>query len=139
MGTNFGVTKNGVLYASGVHISGAITGSTITGGTIIGASIGCKPANATKYTFYVEGTTGHLTCNSATIGGWTVDKDGFNNGTSGTSGTYVTPGGIGYKNEKFHVDADGNLFATSATFDTSLTVKSKRSGGDTVLSVNSSG
>lgn len=34
MGSNFGVTKTGTLYATGVKISGAISGSTFTGGSI---------------------------------------------------------------------------------------------------------
>jgi hypothetical protein len=41
-------------------------------------------------------------------------------------------------NSPFYVDAEGNLFATSATFDTALTVKATR-GGDNVFYVDSSG
>lgn len=148
IGTKFAVDNKGNLYANDATInnltavggsfsgtissSATISGGTIKGGKIIGAEI--YVPEETGALFSVN-SAGKLTCTSATIGGWEVSdgSNGFSNGN-----TYVRSSGIGYNNEKFYVDKDGNLFATSAVFDTSLTVKAKRNGDD-ILTVSSSG
>lgn len=148
VGTKFAVDNKGNLYANDATInnltavggsfsgtissSATISGGTIKGGKIIGAEIYVPEETGSLFSV---SSAGKLTCTSATIGGWEVSdgSNGFSNGN-----TYVRSSGIGYNNEKFYVDKDGNLFATSATFDTSLQVLAKRDG-DTVLSVTSSG
>ena len=73
IGSNFGVTKTGGLYASNVDISGKIT--------------------ATSGSF-----TGSITSTSGTIGGWTIKSSALYNGTdsmsSATVGTYIGTDGI---------------------------------------------
>ena len=162
---NFRVDWVGNLYASGATIYGAIHASSgtftgeinattgeiggwtigtdrLTGGNVTlnsGGSITIKDEN----TFHVT-NAGRLTCSSAKIGGWEVQQ-GSNGGASGFSyngvGQMLSSGfsyggnGVG---SPFYVDAEGNLYATSATFDTSLTVKASR-GGSNVFYVDSSG
>lgn len=143
VGTKFAVDNKGNLYANDATInnltavggtfSGTISSSaTISGGTIMGAVI--KNGNGS---FKVT-KEGHLTASSANIGGWTVgpansDTDGFRSGR-----LIMSPSmGLNY-NENFTVDAEGNLKATSAVFDKSLTVKAQRNGA-TVLEVNNTG
>lgn len=147
LGSNFAVDKSGNLYAKNVQLtnitaSGAITGSTVSGSTVSGSKISggtivaahIYGPSADNKTFELT-TAGKLICSSAEIGGWNVENNsgGFSNGN-----TYVSSSGIGYNNKKFYVDKDGNLFATSATFDSSLDVKATR-GGNNVFSVDSSG
>lgn len=125
---------NGTITAIDGKIGGWVIGSTtLTGGAVelnSGGSITIKDVN----TFHVN-SDGKLTCNSATIGGWNVTSStgGFSNGN-----TYVSSAGIGYNSKKFYVDEEGNLFATSAVFDTNLTVKGSRNGS-TVMSVDKNG
>lgn len=147
-----GATISGAIYASQGSFTGTISakkgdigGWTIgtdrlTGGNVTlnsGGSITIKDEN----TFHVT-NAGRLTCSSAKIGGWEV-KDtsgsaGFSyNGVGQMLSSGFSYGGNGV-GSPFYVDAKGNLYATSATFDTSLTVKSSRNGNN-VLYVDSSG
>lgn len=151
-----GATINGTIHASGGTFNGKITAtegsiggwkinsnslSTADGTTMVlnsGGSITIKDTN----TFHVT-NQGHLTCSSATIGGWDVKESstggsGFSYSGVGqmlSSGFSYGGNGVG---SPFYVDAEGNLYATSATFDESLTVKSSRNG-DIVFLVDSSG
>ena len=127
------INATGGTFTGNIIANGTISGGTISGARIIGAYI--ANSNSDNPTFSVN-SDGHLIAASANIGGWEV--------TSGSSGlssgnTYVAPDGIGYNNQKFYVDKDGNLFATSATFDTSLVVKSSRNSSAVVFSVDSAG
>ncbi len=147
-----GATIYGAIYASSGKFTGEIEAtsgeiggwtineSSLTGGNVTlnsGGSITIKDTN----TFHVT-NQGKLTCASATIGGWDV-KDtsgaqGFSyNGVGQMLSSGFSYGGNG-ANSPFYVDSDGNLYATSATFDTSLTVKASR-GGSNVLYVDNTG
>lgn len=137
-----GTFKGAINATSGTLGTLKVTG-TLNGGKIVGAGIyGSVIANdedLTKATFHVT-TAGHLTAASATIGGWSVQDTSGSGGYSGFSYPGVgsmTQDGLAF-GDNFIVDADGNLFATSATFDTSLTVKAER-GGSNVFTVNSTG
>ncbi len=66
-GENFGVTKTGILYASGVNISGKITA---TSGTIGGCSI----SSSGKLTIPAANITGTLKSNQIAAGAITADK-----------------------------------------------------------------
>ena len=103
MGSNFGVTSGGTLYANNANISGTISGSTITGGSI----------NIGDGTFKVD-TNGNMTATSATIEGAIK--------SSTISGSTITGGSISINNGVFKVDTNGNMTATSAT------IKGKISG-----------
>jgi hypothetical protein len=96
---NFGVTRDGVLYANGAHINGSgtfsgdITCNTITAngtGTIAGWYIDANTiskgnikldsyngtissVNSSGNTFSVN-NNGEMTSNAGTIGGWTISK-----------------------------------------------------------------
>lgn len=147
-----GATISGTVHASSGTFNGKITAtegsiggwtigsSSLTGGNVTlnsGGSITIKDVN----TFHVT-NEGKLTCASATIGGWDV-KDtsgsaGFSyNGVGQMLSSGFSYGGNG-ASSPFYVDKDGNLYATSATFDTSLTVKASRNGNN-VFYVDSSG
>ena len=129
-----GGTFTGTVNVEGVLSGGTIKGATIKGGTLdIGS--GAAEGNVGTAPFHVN-ADGSFVATSGTIGGWTVTKgSGFSSG--GTGGVYVNPTGMGY-GTKFAVDQDGNLTATSAVFDTSLTVKGIRNG-TTVMEVDSKG
>lgn len=147
-----GATIRGAIYASQGSFTGTISAKNgdiggwtigtdkLTGGNVTlnsGGSITIKDEN----TFHVT-NAGRLTCSSAKIGGWEV-KDtsgsaGFSyNGVGQMLSSGFSYGGNGV-GSPFYVDAKGNLYATSATFDTSLTVKASR-GGSNVFYVDSSG
>lgn len=139
--TATGADIKGTIEATGGKISGTLTVTgTLDGGKIVGAEIyGATIANSeTNPTFSVN-ASGRLVAASGNIGGWEVSSGG----SGGGSGfTYAGVGsmlstGLTFGN-KFFVDAEGNMFATGATLDTSLTVKGVRNG-DTVLNVDSSG
>lgn len=151
-----GATINGTIHASGGTFNGKITAtegsiggwkinsnslSTVDETTMVlnsGGSITIKDAN----TFHVT-NQGHLTCSSAKIGGWDVKESsaggsGFSySGVGQMLSSGFSYGGLG-ANSPFYVDPKGHLFATSATFDESLTVKSSRAGQN-VFDVDSSG
>lgn len=109
LGENFAVDSKGNLIANNATInnltavggtfSGTISSSaTISGGTIMGATI--QNGNGS---FEVT-ADGHLTCTSATIGGWEVNKDSL----SSPSGSMVLSSGSGGISSKyFNSDADG--------------------------------
>ena len=146
----FQVNWNGGLEATGATITGAINATsgtfsgditvtgTLDGGTITGAAIyGATIANDKDNPTFSVDSKGHLIAASANIGGWNVSSGtgGFN---YGNGSLYVSPtSGLKFT-DKFTVDAAGNLKATSAVFDTSLTVKSARAGSN-VLYVDSKG
>lgn len=150
----FKVNWNGGLEATGANITGTINATdgtlgnltvngTLNGGTIKGANIyGSVIANnedLTKASFHVT-TAGHLTAASATIGGWNVSDTSGSGGYSGFSYPGVgsmTQNGLSF-GENFVVDEKGNLKATSAVFDTKLTVTGTRDG-TTVMEVDANG
>ena len=150
-----GATISGAVYASQGSFTGTISAkngdiggwkinsnslSTADGTTMVlnsGGSITIKDTN----TFHVT-NQGHLTCSSAKIGGWEVKDTSGSAGFSYSGVGQMLSSGFSYggngAGSPFYVDKDGNLYATSATFDTSLTVKASRGGAD-VFKVNSSG
>ena len=71
MGSNFGVTSGGKLYASGAEISGALNGGSI--------NINDK---------FIVTSAGYVTATSGKIGGWTIDSDEIKRGNTvlGTDG-----------------------------------------------------
>lgn len=135
-----GATVTGTINATGGHFTGTVTvdgtidGAKITGAEIYGATIANSETNPT----FSVNASGRLVAASGNIGGWEVSSSG--SGGSGFSypgvGSMLSTGLTFGK--KFFVDAEGNLFATSATFDTSLTVEASRSGKE-VFKVDSSG
>lgn len=147
-----GATIYGAIYASSGKFTGEIEATTgkiggwtigtdrLTGGNVTlnsGGSITIKDTN----TFHVT-NEGRLTCSSAKIGGWEVKDTSGSAGFSYSGVGQMLSSGFSYggngAGSPFYVDKDGNLYATSATFDTSLTVKSSRNGNN-VLYVDSSG
>lgn len=88
IGSNFGVTKTGGLYASNVDISGKIT--------------------ATSGSF-----TGSITSTSGTIGGWTIKSSALYNGTdsmsSATVGTYIGTDGIRQYSKSAYVNIQNGI------------------------------
>lgn len=95
VGTNFGVHKDGTLYATGAKISGAITTNAlmVTGGTItIGSSSGTyfNVDNNGKLTATKVSVSGDITCNKlianteGSIGGWTISSNALSNADAGT-------------------------------------------------------
>ena len=101
VGSNFSVTSNGILTASGASISGTITA---TSGTIGGWTIGTSSIHAGSTYLYSNGqivatnanisgtiTATTLTCNSGTIGGWTIGNNSISaTGYWGTTTLYST-------------------------------------------------
>lgn len=133
-----GGTFTGTVKVEGVFSGGTIKGATIKGGTLdIGS--GAAEGAVGSAPFHVN-ADGSFVATSGTIGGWNVSSGGSGGGAAGFSypgvGSMLNTG-LTF-GDKFYVDAEGNLFATSATFDTSLTVTSSRGGGE-VLKVDSSG
>ena len=112
---------NGTITAIDGEIGGWKIGTTtLTGGNVTldsGGSITIKDAS----TFHVN-SSGHLTCTSATIGGWTVSSSssGFSNGSNFS----MTPTGISFTGTggSFTVSKDGTVtvnkinVTTKATF-----------------------
>ena len=148
-----GATVYGAIYASSGKFTGEIEATTgkiggwtigtdrLTGGNVIlnsGGSITIKDEN----TFHVT-NAGRLTCSSAKIGGWEVKDTSGSAGFSYSGVGQMLSSGFSYggngASSPFYVDKDGNLYATSATFDTSLTVKASRGGANNVFYVDSSG
>ena len=155
---NFKVSWNGTLYATGADISGTINatsgkfsgeiestsgtigGWTITGdglsngnihiyssGTIEGVNISSSSINSDGDPFYVD-TSGNLTANSGTIGGWSVGPEGFSN----ASGWSMGPGtGLDF-GDGFTVDANGVLHAQGAEIEGEITATSGEIGGWTI-------
>ena len=108
VGTKFAVDNKGNLYANDATInnltavggtfSGTISSSaTISGGTIMGAII--KNGNGS---FEVT-ADGHLTCTSATIGGWKVTKTEIQS----TNGGFKLNPGNGISSKYLNTDEDG--------------------------------
>ena len=147
-----GATIYGAIYASSGKFTGEIEATTgkiggwtigtdrLTGGNVTlnsGGSITIKDEN----TFHVT-NAGRLTCSSAKIGGWEVKESSGGSGFSYSGVGQMLSSGFSYgglgANSPFYVDPNGHLFATSATFDESLTVKASR-GGSNVFYVDSSG
>lgn len=99
-GSNFGVTSDGVLYATGANISGTITA---TDGNIGGWTIG---TDSLHYSTYALGASNSVylcpggSSTSATIGGsnnisgWTITS-GSTFGVTNTGAMYSTSGKIG--------------------------------------------
>ena len=113
------------LTAVGGNFSGTISSSaTISGGTIKGAII--QNGNAS---FEVT-AGGHLTANSANIGGWHVSEGGgFSNPSNGFS---MSPtGGLGFSGSggNFGVDGTGKMSATGADIAGKITAKDGEIGG----------
>lgn len=109
LGTKFAVDSKGNLTANdatinnltavGGSFSGTISSeATISGGTIMGAII--KNGNGS---FEVT-ADGHLTCTSATIGGWKVDKDSL---SSATGSLKLNSGTGGISSKYFNSDDEG--------------------------------
>ena len=135
VGNTFGVTKAGVLYATGANISGTLTagsGSTIGPWNITANSI----YKGTSESFYTSGVmyfgdsglslgntfkvtnAGKLTATDATIGPWNVTSTSIYKGTSEsfyTSGVmYFGNSGLSLSNT-FKVTSSGELTATIGT------------------------
>lgn len=135
MGTKFGVTKDGIMYASGANISGTITATTLTAqnGTIGQWKIGAKAlyyggTSEDNATTTLDGSNGSIvgaTVKGAIIKGGTLDI-----------GAGAADKDVG--TAPFSVNDQGVLSASGAIFDTSLIVKAKR-GGNNVLEVTSDG
>ena len=132
MGSKFGVTENGDLYASSATLSGSISGSSISGGTISGASISAGSiSGATISGGSVSGAS--LSGNTGSIGGFTITDNALTatgitlaaNGNINCSAltisgkrilTYITDNSwhshsIPVTLKSIH-DRDGNLLAT---------------------------
>lgn len=95
VGWNGQVTAQGGTFtninAVGGNFSGNITvNGSMTGGDIIGANIYGPTKNSP--TFKLNGGTGHLTCTSATIGGWDVSASGLSSPSGSMS--FSPSGGI---------------------------------------------
>lgn len=77
LGSGFGVTTSGALFANGATISGTITSSnaTITGGSL---KVGSKFTVGTDGTLSCSGATisGKITATSGTIGGCSINSSG---------------------------------------------------------------
>ncbi len=118
-----------------LDVTGTLDGGTVKGATILGGTLDIGGNGTVGNGSFSVKNDGSFVATEGTIGGWKVAQgSGFSNGTGSV---YVNPDGMGF-GKKFAVDEDGNLTATSATFDTSLVVKANR-GGNNVFEVDSSG
>lgn len=102
IGSNFAVNWNGDLEANNAQFQGTITGSTITGGEIYVPSAtnpsfsvnaaGTLTATGADIEGDINATT--LTCESGTIGGWTIGKTTLTGGvvTLDSGGTITVKG-----------------------------------------------
>ena len=118
-----------------LKVVGTISGGTISGATILGGTLDIGGSGAVGGGSFSVANNGSFVATEGTIGGWKVTaSSGFSNSAGSV---YVNPDGMGF-GTKFAVDEEGNLTATSAVFDTRLTVKSAKAGNN-VLEVNSSG
>ena len=123
IGSNFGVSNTGVLYAGSVVISGAIT--------------------ATSGSF-----TGSIYASSGTVGGWTIGSASIysnptssryvylNNGTGTNGDVLVVRNGTGTTADPytwpFYVRADGTLVASKATITGTITSSSASITGGSI-------
>jgi len=128
-------------YITGnLDVIGSLKGGTISGATILGGTldIGENITAAGQGSFRVA-SNGEFWATEGTIGGWKVTSTAGNQGFSYDGVGYMDSSGLGFgPDDKFFVDSKGNLYATSATFDTSLTVLGARDG-DEVFKVYSDG
>ena len=140
IGSGFGVTNNGVIYASGAQISGVLkagANSTIGPWTVTSGSIQTGAYNSSGKMYFGSdglsiGTTfrvdsnGKLTATGADIGGvlnaganstigpWTVTNNSIQTGNYNTSGTmYFGTSGLSI-GTAFVVNSGGKLIATGA-------------------------
>lgn len=119
-----------------LDVIGSLKGGTISGATILGGTLDIGGSGAVGGGSFSVANNGSFVATEGTIGGWQVtESSGFSNSAGSV---YVNPDGMGF-GTNFAVDEDGNLTATSAVFDTSLTVKSSKSAATNVLYVDSSG
>jgi hypothetical protein len=82
-GSNFGVLKNGAMYASGANISGIITATSGLVGNCRIEDGGIVSANSN----FVISPEGDIYANGGIIGGWKIGE-GIIHSTSGVYGTY---------------------------------------------------
>lgn len=143
LGSNFAVDSKGNLYANNANLtnitaSGTISGSTITGTEISGSTITASEMSASTITAteFTNGTTfsvtseGHLTCSSASIGGWEVSDSGGGFSNSSTGFSMSPSGGLSFSGTNtFGVDSTGKLTATGAEIDGKITAEEGEIGG----------
>lgn len=143
LGSNFAVDSSGNLYANNANLTnitanGTISGSTITGSEISGATISASEMTTTTITAseFTNGDTfsvsaaGHLTCSSASIGGWEVSDSGGGFSNSATGFSMSPSGGLNFSGDNtFGVDSSGKLTATGAEIDGKITAQEGEIGG----------
>jgi hypothetical protein len=157
LGTSFGVSNSGVLYATNANITGNINATTIKAndGTIGGWTIGANTLSSTNVTlsstagsdkkainvnsgvFYVL-NSGFMYASSGTIGGWSVSASSFTStdgkATLNASGSIVGAS-IYVPNTtapKFKVDSTGKMTATGADINGKVTADEGEIGGWTI-------
>ena len=157
LGTNFGVSNSGVLYATNANITGKINATTIKAndGSIGGWSIGANTLSSTNVTlssaagsdkkainvnggvFYVL-NSGFMYASSGTIGGWSISGSSFTStdgkATLNSSGSIVGAS-IYVPNTsapKFKVDSTGKMTATGADINGKVTADEGEIGGWTI-------
>lgn len=122
IGSDFGVTKTGGLYASNVDISGKIT--------------------ATSGSFTGSITTNNITATGGTIGGWKIGTSALYNGTnsmtSTTAGTYIGTSGIRqYASSAAYVNIkSGVITAKGANISGTITTNNITATGGSISNFN---
>lgn len=139
-GSNFGVTKNGTLYAKNAKISGDISASSLDVDKGYIANFKISSDNLATYTisetgaenvyYYLSDGAGiYLGANGLNIGGkFKVDAS---TGTLTASAAKITGGSLNI-NDKFEVKPDGSLTATEANITGTITTSSGTIGGFTI-------
>lgn len=160
VGSKFGVSNTGALYATSATISGAIVATSLTAGTKTSATVGKGVyINASGAIYVGNGSTNNFTVTdtgtitatganllTATIGNAT-NKITIGTGTSGHSsirygmttladttnnGFYIGTDGIALGKGAFKVTAAGVLNATEATISGNITATSGTIGGASI-------
>lgn len=144
LGSGFGVTTSGALFANGATISGTITSSnaTITGGSL---KVGSKFTVGTDGTLSCSGATisGKITATSGTIGGCSIENGALKIASANISslsadkinGGTITASAINLNNGTFKVTTAGAVTASNIAITGGSMRINAGDSGDAIISI----